>query len=625
MGRSSFRRSIAVAVVTGLSAVGLAGPAQAGPYRAASAAQIEAASTGHIDDATGDADGLRAVPVHEPRADLTGARATVKSDGSIELTATVAQPTDPATDAAWADAGSLVLWTLDTTGDGVPDYFVGLGAAPALTALVMPAPGGSAPAGCNPVADYSAARYSVTLPPACVGTPASFRWNAAVYYDVDHTDDAPGATDTAPDGDTLAPGPGTLKDPTGDVTTEEKINDPRADITTAGIAYGDGRIDLTATLAQPTDPRTDPDWVSRSTELGWDIDTDGDGNPDFSASLASPDLTVHVFATSGDYAERCTAPATYSPAGYSVTLDPACIGSPASLRWGVHMMYDQGGQAAIDLAPDLEMAGPVTASAGTAPDSGARSAGSQSGYWMITDSGDVYAFGAARHFGNDDGAAANARRVDIAPTRSGAGYWILAASGAVTAKGDARYLGDAIGRLQPGEQAAALSATPNGDGYWIFTDRGRVLAYGAAGHYGDMSGIKLNGPILDSVATPTGHGYWMVASDGGIFSFGDATFHGSTGDLRLNQPVMSMAADPDGAGYWLVASDGGIFAFDAPFYGSMGGTRLNQPVSGIVPGAAGYLMVGEDGGIFSFGDVAFHGSLGATPPAHPVVAVALTP
>ena len=79
------------------------------------------------------------------------------------------------------------------------------------------------------------------------------------------------------------------------------------------------------------------------------------------------------------------------------------------------------------------------------------------------------------------------------------------------------------------------------------------------------------------------------------------------------------------AGSWLVASDGGMFAFDAPFDGSMGATKLNKPISGIVPGDAGYLMVGEDGGIFAFGNVAFHGSLGANPPPHPVVAVALSP
>jgi hypothetical protein len=36
-------------------------------------------------------------------------------------------------------------------------------------------------------------------------------------------------------------------------------------------------------------------------------------------------------------------------------------------------------------------------------------------------------------------------------------------------------------------------------------------------------------------------------------------------------------------------------------------------------------MVAEDGGIFAFGNVTFHGSLGAKPPGNPVVAVALAP
>jgi hypothetical protein len=42
----------------------------------------------------------------------------------------------------------------------------------------------------------------------------------------------------------------------------------------------------------------------------------------------------------------------------------------------------------------------------------------------------------------------------------------------------------------------------------------------------------------------------------------------------------------------------------------------------MVPYGNGYLMVAEDGGIFNFSDKVFRGSLGATPPARPVVAVA---
>jgi hypothetical protein len=71
-----------------------------------------------------------------------------------------------------------------------------------------------------------------------------------------------------------------------------------------------------------------------------------------------------------------------------------------------------------------------------------------------------------------------------------------------------------------------------------------------------------------------------------------------------------------------VASDGGIFAFQAPFKGSMGGTRLNKPVTGMVRYADGYLMVAQDGGIFDFSSQPFLGSLGGSPPAHPIVSVA---
>jgi hypothetical protein len=125
--------------------------------------------------------------------------------------------------------------------------------------------------------------------------------------------------------------------------------------------------------------------------------------------------------------------------------------------------------------------------------------------------------------------------------------------------------------------------------------------------------------------TPSGGGYWTVAADGGLFAFGDARFLGSMGGQPLNKPVVGMAATPSGHGYWLVASDGGVFAFGAPFRGSMGGTRLNKPVTGMVPFGNGYLMVGEDGGVFDFSDLAFLGSLGASPPAHPIVSVASAP
>ena len=69
-----------------------------------------------------------------------------------------------------------------------------------------------------------------------------------------------------------------------------------------------------------------------------------------------------------------------------------------------------------------------------------------------------------------------------------------------------------------------------------------MFPYGSAKSYGDLGAIKLNGPVLDSVAMPSGRGYFMVASDGGVFAFGDARFVGSLGGTRLTSPIVAVAA-----------------------------------------------------------------------------------
>jgi hypothetical protein len=262
----------------------------------------------------------------------------------------------------------------------------------------------------------------------------------------------------------------------------------------------------------------------------------------------------------------------------------------------------------------------VSVSAGSQHLSWSFQVAAESGYWLTTLAGDVYAFGGAEVYGQR---ALSGPVVDIEATPSGNGYWQVDATGSVASYGDARYFGGNPA-LSSGEIITSLSTTPSGDGYWLFSSDGRVFPYGAAAFRGDMSGVTLNGPVLDSVSTASGNGYFMVASDGGIFAFGDAVFTGSMGGSPLNAPVQSLVPDGDGMGYWLVAADGGVFAFDAPFRGSMGGQPLNQPVTGMVRYGNGYVLVAADGGIFDFSDQAFYGSLGSTPPDSPVISVTST-
>jgi hypothetical protein len=249
-------------------------------------------------------------------------------------------------------------------------------------------------------------------------------------------------------------------------------------------------------------------------------------------------------------------------------------------------------------------------------------AGANVGYWMLERNGHIYRFGGAADFASPT-LAPGVVAVDAESTPSGNGLLVLTSDGAVFAFGDAPFLGgvDRSG-FGAGERVSSISITPSGTGYWVFTNRGRVVTFGNAQSFGDLTSFVLNGPVLDAVPTPSGNGYYMVGSDGGVFSFGDAAFYGSMGGQPLNQPVVGLVPDPDGVGYWMVASDGGVFAFEGGFRGSMGGTSLNQAVNGMIPYGNGYLMVASDGGVFNFAtDLEFQGSLGATPPANPIVAI----
>ena len=90
--------------------------------------------------------------------------------------------------------------------------------------------------------------------------------------------------------------------------------------------------------------------------------------------------------------------------------------------------------------------------------------------------------------------------VDLELTPSGDGYWTLDNYGRVQALGTAPYLGGSPA-LAAGERAVSLDPTPTGLGYWIFTSTGRVVAYGDAVHAGDLTGIPINGTIVDTATT----------------------------------------------------------------------------------------------------------------------------
>jgi hypothetical protein len=153
--------------------------------------------------------------------------------------------------------------------------------------------------------------------------------------------------------------------------TSSVFDNPRADITGASVEYAPGWIRMKVQVKNGTDPLKDDAWSDRS-DAEWVLDTDADGMPDYTVEFASDkgELYGAVFdVAKPDEKSACDADsASYSPQdGYTLVIDPACIGKPQKLGYAVAMFFDTNPKddkapMATDRVPDQgfkEVAAPV--------------------------------------------------------------------------------------------------------------------------------------------------------------------------------------------------------------------------------------------------------------------------
>jgi hypothetical protein len=178
---------------------------------------------------------------------------------------------------------------------------------------------------------------------------------------------ATGAAAATPD----AGRPGVLSDPDGDTFvdgSQKPVSESRADIVKAGAAYGPGGVTFAMQVKRPTDPRTDERWAADSTYAQWSVDTNGDSAPDFEVQYFFVDeenLGGSVSRPSQDGEPVCEATAVaYSDEAYLLTVDPACLGNPASFSFRATIFYDtnpadEDADVISDLAPNGGWSFPV--------------------------------------------------------------------------------------------------------------------------------------------------------------------------------------------------------------------------------------------------------------------------
>ena len=180
----------------------------------------------------------------------------------------------------------------------------------------------------------------------------------------------------------MAAGPA-LTDPVGDVInreTNDKLQSTPTDIVAVTVDSGAQGIVLAFKTQEAADPATSTNWASPNTFVSWQIDANGDGKVDnlirYSLDRDTPgrivgDLTH--WAGPGQAAKHCDVPATFNPTtGYTLTVAPDCMGTPAAISYRVQLTYDTNPSGtkpplAFDVVPDQGLAGPVPIVVPTAP------------------------------------------------------------------------------------------------------------------------------------------------------------------------------------------------------------------------------------------------------------------
>jgi hypothetical protein len=181
----------------------------------------------------------------------------------------------------------------------------------------------------------------------------------------------------------VAAGPAALTDPVGDVInreTNDKLQSPATDIVSTTIDSGAQGIVLTFKTQEAPDPATDAHWASPNTFVSWQVDSTGDGKVDDLIRFSlDRDTAGHIvgdlthWSGPGQPAKHCDVPATYNPTtGYTLTIQPSCMGNPAAISYRVQLTYDTNPSGtkpplAFDVVPDQGLAGPVPIAVPTAP------------------------------------------------------------------------------------------------------------------------------------------------------------------------------------------------------------------------------------------------------------------
>ena len=215
------------------------------------------------------------------------------------------------------------------------------------------------------------------------------------------------------------------------------------------------------------------------------------------------------------------------------------------------------------------------------------------GYYAITEYGNIDNRAGATWYGSQAGKITNAAGLALTPDAGG--YWQVTATGTVYAYGDATA-GTSISN--PACPIIGAVGDPAG-GYLAYTACGNVYPEAGAPWYGSEAGKITNAAAL--AVTPDGHGYWLITTTDTVYTFGDAT---TTAFFGTTCPIIGAVADPTpGGGFWAYTACGNIYnEAGTPWYGSQAGNITNGAGLAVTADGGGYWLITAAGTVYAYGD-----------------------
>ena len=407
----------------------------------------------------------------DPVGDSTNPYADIESVGATYNTSAIALSVNPVNfyDPAFFGSGDVIIWDIDTNGDGSEEYSVFLDEHGADVYVNLPGAGLGSHV-CEASDGSTGEFFIVAFDASCIGTPPSIRIRGYLKIFTGAYDFAPGTQFTAAINREAAPTPPPPPPPPPPVdppVTKAGVHDGYWMLTKTGTVSGFGSANG-STLPSGTYVDIEPTptgngyWALKE---GGDLVFKGDASTD------------RIFSIGVRPGER------------AVSLSSTPTGKGLWIFTDRGRVVPQGDAQFFGDMSNTPLNGPVLGSVATP---------TGLGYWMVGSDGGVFSFGDAKFSGSTGNMKLNKPVMALAADPDGSGYWLVASDGGIFAF-DATFYGS-TGNLPLNKPISGM--VPGKGGYMMVAQDGGIFSFGNVAFHGSLGAAPPAAPVVSVALQP---------------------------------------------------------------------------------------------------------------------------